>query len=470
MKHTQQLFYLLLLSVFTVFAGYSADLDSLLAKTGLPVLYISTVNSDEPQGEPAYPPAGAWGVGLTDNEYVSGSLTIEKNGEVLYSSGEYNAGASGIRIKLRGNTSALGNGKKPYKLKLSKKCDMLFRGSSIYRYKDWVLLPAHDRKCIKTITGFILGNSIGAGWEPGFEFVSLVINGDYKGFYLLTDAVEKNTARIEIDNTGFVIEDDAYWWNEDVYFKGNILPYPVGYTFKYPDSDDITQGRLSDIRQYILDFEELLLNNSDISSMIDVESFATWLLAHDILGSGDSGGTNRYLYKYDMLPGNFTSSLMKMGILWDFDAAFKNEGKWAAIHNVDYSFYFPYLLDNNDFIKAYYCKWEEVKGSICNKIIDSLHSIQHEKGEGIELCKMLDTQRWHHTNPTFASDVQFVENWLDARIAWLEENISEAYSSIGSVPSDDIKEQSIYTIYGVKVSEMNSPGIYIVNGRKVLVK
>ena len=39
--------------------------------------------------------------------------------------------------------------------------------------------------------------------------------------------------------------------------------------------------------------------------------------------------------------------------LWDFDAVFKNEGRWASIHNVDYSFYFPYLLDIDEFKNEY---------------------------------------------------------------------------------------------------------------------
>ena len=95
------------------------NLDSLLAETALPVLYMTTDCGKEPTGDAVYPPQGAWGVGLSNNEYLTGELTIKCSGGTVYSSGPYKKDTSGARIKLRGNTSAIGDGKKPYKIKLS---------------------------------------------------------------------------------------------------------------------------------------------------------------------------------------------------------------------------------------------------------------------------------------------------------------------------------------------------------------
>lgn len=81
-----------------------------------------------------------------------------------------------------------------------------------------------------------------------------------------------------------------------------MLTYKTGYTFKFPDSDDVNTYLLSNIRNYILEFEEALANGDDISPYIDYDSFAAWLLAQDILGQGDSAGANRYLIKKQFLP------------------------------------------------------------------------------------------------------------------------------------------------------------------------
>lgn len=447
------------------------NLDSLLAETALPVLYMTTDCGKEPTGDAVYPPQGAWGVGLSNNEYLTGELTIKCSGGTVYSSGPYKKDTSGARIKLRGNTSAIGDGKKPYKIKLSKKSDLLFRGKTYYNHKEWVLLPAHDTKLIKFITGVTVGKFMGMEWEPGYEVVSLVLNGEYKGMYLLVDAVARDVSRCNVDKTGFIIEDDAYWWNEEVYFKGNILPFPVGYTFKYPDSDDVTAERVDKIRQYILDFEELLSSGGDLWSMMDVTSFASWLLAHDILGTGDSGGTNRYLYKYDYDPSSPNSTLLKMGPLWDFDAVFKNSGKWASIHNVDYSYYFPYLLVSDEFRNEYLELWNSKSQGLYSAVMDELNAVLETKGASIDMCKDLDSSRWWQPNNSFSEDVALVETWLNGRIEWLGVNISENFSSLNIPVHESSSEvKGIYSLQGVLLENISFPGMYVVDGKKILVK
>ncbi len=469
---------LFILAIFAIPVTYSQTidnrLDSLLTETGLPVLYMTTDSGEEPKGNAVYPPSGAWGVGLTGNEYQTGELTIKLDGNIIYSSGAYKKGTGGARIKLRGNTSAIGNGKKPYKIKLSKKSDLLFRGYSFFQCKEWVLLPAHDTKLVKFITGIAVAECVGMEWEPDYEVVSLVLNGDYKGMYLLVDAIEKGPSRCNVDYTGFIIEDDAYWWNEEKYFKGNILPYPVGFTFKYPDNEDVTDELLENIKQYMLEFEELLVSKGNVGSMIDMGSFASWLLAHDILGTGDSGGTNRYLYKYDFTSPTAkttNSSLLKMGPLWDFDAVFKNEGRWASIHNVDYSFYFPYLLDIDEFKNEYLKVWNEMSPELYSIIMSELNTVLKEKGNRIDLCKELDYARWYQPNNEFKDDVALVDDWLTRRMEWLNENINEEYATIKEIENDgDETFDGIYSIWGTEVERILLPGIYIVNGRKVMVK
>lgn len=142
---------------------------------------------------------------------------------------------------------------------------------------------------------------MGLQWTPQGEYVNVIVNREYFGFYFLSESVERNDkCRINVDKkTGFIFEFDTYWWNEKLYVQSPILTTKSqNYTFKYPDSDDITDEQLEYFTQMIYQVENSLLNGT-YPEYLDVESFAAWMLAHDLLGNWDSGGSNMYLTKYD---------------------------------------------------------------------------------------------------------------------------------------------------------------------------
>jgi len=74
---------------------------------GLPVICVETVNHEFPSFDRIDPPDGCWGIGITNATKVPGRLTMyATDGTVTYESGEYQKNASGMTIKVRGNTSA----------------------------------------------------------------------------------------------------------------------------------------------------------------------------------------------------------------------------------------------------------------------------------------------------------------------------------------------------------------------------
>lgn len=135
-----------------------------LSNMSIPLLDIITENEEEPTCEIVSAPEGAWGIGILNATKVPASMKIIKNGDVLYESGEYEKKQSGLTIKIRGNTSA-NKPKKPYKLKLQKKADLLFRGDKKYEDKDWVLLRTGN--CLNTAIGFWASELIDQEWTPG---------------------------------------------------------------------------------------------------------------------------------------------------------------------------------------------------------------------------------------------------------------------------------------------------------------
>lgn len=436
-----------------------SEIDLLLKEIDLPLIEVWTVNGQEPKGEHISAPEGYWGITLVNNDYLSGRMKIFRKGELLYDSNEL-----GMKIKLRGNTSGLGE-KKPYKIKLQKSEDLLFRGNSIYKDKDWVLLRVYGKFPARAFTGLKVGKLVGLEWEPSWEYVNLVINGEYKGDYLLIEAVEREDGRINIDKTGYLIEDDAYWWSEDVYFKGNFLQDEVGFTFKYPDTEDLNDSIISNIKNFILDFEYALKNKDDVSKYIDMQNWAAWLLAQDILGQKDSGGTNRYIYKKDYDEANPYSTQLKMGPLWDFDGSLVRDNTWGGIHNVEYSFYYTELLKRSDFLDLYYFLWDSIKVTLLDELAQYYETLIRTKGEWINKCRKLNKEIYSYdSGDTLQQELQFAYNWMEKRVDWINQQMktTDIEDVCGAV-------NEFYDLQGRKV-ENPVKGIYIVNGKKVVIK
>ncbi|MBR2084385.1 MAG: CotH kinase family protein, partial [Muribaculaceae bacterium] len=231
---------------------------------------------------------------------VPGRMTIYQRidgvDSLMYDSGDYEKDVSGMTIKIRGNSSAYYD-KKPYKIKLQKKRDLLFRGDeSTYKDKDWVLLRD---EYLRTMAAFKVSRMVGMVWTPAHHYVIVVLNGVYRGVYLLCESVDRNPdCRLNVDkNMGFIFECDIYWWNEAVYV--NSVDSPVyNYTFKYPDEDEITPEQLA-YMQWLVSAYEASLTTPRYPDWIDVTSFAAWILVHDIEGTKDGGGANRYYTKQD---------------------------------------------------------------------------------------------------------------------------------------------------------------------------
>lgn len=252
------------------------------------------------------------GATLANAEYLPGEMVMSGRGIKRIS--------MPINIRVRGNTSSIVQDKKSYKILLNDTYDLLGRDSG-YSCKEWVLL--NNGRNLNTYIGNYVGVLCEMEWQPQMIFVNVMLNGDWKGCYCLTEAVTLESACGLISETGYIFENDAYWWNsEGAYFKTEKQIYQLGYTFKYPKIRNKDEAVALALKNYMQEFEDRILSG-DVSYQhyIDEESYISWILARDIIGNGGGGGSNMYFYKYDFDVNNPTSSKVKMGTLWNFDGA-----------------------------------------------------------------------------------------------------------------------------------------------------
>lgn len=399
-----------------------------------PRIDITTQNYVFPTCDYVSHPIGCWGEGTTNKEYVQCILNLyNSNNELIYQSDKNLSNAeayTGAKIKVRGNTSAYTE-KKPYKIKLNKKCDLLSsflpnRTDKNYEDKEWLLLKGGTT--LNQVAGCSVSTTLQMDYTSAYLYVELYINGDYRGLYILCESVKQGNgvgdkqARCAVSDSGYVVEMDAYWWNEDLYFSTPFTKgKPPQYTFKYPDSDDINaeSPEYLYIQEYITNFEKALSENDDsYLEYIDEATFVKWLLAHDILGSYDAGGSNIYMTKFD----NTDQSVLKMGPLWDFDSITMNGvNNYSMIRRASH-FYYPLLVNKSGFLSKYAELFNEVKNQIISDFTKNAEMIDLEAYNALLVQEQL---RWKSGTTTFEAQRQKLITWFEQHLAWMNGEINE---------------------------------------------
>lgn len=440
---------------------YSQDSDftEQLQLTGLPLVSIQTVDNELPTYEVSPKPEGCRGYGIRNATKVPGRMRITNGSELIYDSGDYEENESGMTIKIRGNTSAR-MPKKPYKIKLQKKVDLLMRDQETCADKNWLLICDEP---FRAVIGLAVNKIVGLQWTPAFEYVNVMINGEYAGNYLLIESVKRNKdCRLNVSKSGFIFEFDPYWWNEPIYVKSptNLMD-SMNYTFKYPDEEDITDEELEYFRDVISRFEQSL-SEENYPDYIDTQSFAAWILGHDILGTADGAGSNFFLTKYD----NTDDSKLEMANMWDFDSILQKLDTWSEPHN---SFCFPQLFSNNGhFTRTYKKLWDQLSPTFLEQLNQAIDSFARPKlVEALDASTLLNNARWNDDCWTFQAYMDVYKGRLMRRVQWLNEQVADLRADIPSTTTTT-SSNVIFNLQGLKVVHPQK-GIYIRNGRKYVV-
>lgn len=401
---------------------------------GFPRVEITTEKYVWPSCEFVGSPSGAWGAGITNAFYEQCVMTIyDKANEVVYSSDtglDQNSEFMGAKVRIRGNTSAhhVKNERFPYKIKLGAKADLLEPligrpdDNKVYEDKDWVLLNFGHEDF--RICGDAIADAVGTAWSPDYCYVSLYVNGDYRGLYVLSESVKvgngegEDQARVAVDESGYLFECDAYWWNEDLYFNTPLTEKSAMYfTFKYPDSDAINEQspEYIYIKEYMTEFETALLKNDDsYLDYIDLDSFVRWLLVSDYLCISDGGGCNIYICKKD----STDQTKLTMGPNWDFDSYMGGVDALSTIRVFwnEAPFYYGRLLKKESFQKRYVELFKQTRDSL-DAFLDDAYA-QIDEAAHSQLLKYDNIRFGTSTKSITTRKTEFM-SWLDAHIEWM---------------------------------------------------
>ena len=215
------------------------------------------------------------------------------------------------KMKGRGNYTWTYS-KRPYQVSFDEKISMLGMPKS----KKWLFITNYtDGSLTRSAMFYKLTQELGIQYAITFETADVYINGKYNGTYLVTSKVESGTNRVEITDSDYLMEIDNY--TDPIQFTTERTNKKI--TIKSPDVEDATveeqQAVINAAKAYIDSIESLIYDENvtyeELSSKIDMESFAKCYWVYEISLNYDAMYGSSYMYTKD--------GLLHMGPMWDYD-------------------------------------------------------------------------------------------------------------------------------------------------------
>ncbi|MDQ3108984.1 MAG: CotH kinase family protein, partial [Bacteroidota bacterium] len=247
-----------------------------------------------------------------------------------------------IGIEMRGSSSQ-GFPKKSYGLELwdvnGNAIDSSILGMP--KESDWCLIANYtDKSLLNNSLSYYLSREMG-WYAPRWQFVEVVIDGQYMGVYLFTEKIKRDNNRVDIaklqptditgdDVTGgYIIKVDKSTASSGAGWTSSFAPAvaPNGQTiyfqYDYPSDVNIVPQQETYIQMYVDSFETALSgpNFADTAigyaHYIDVNSFIDYFLVDEMAKNVDGYRLSTYLYKDKRSNGG----KLTIGPTWDFDIA-----------------------------------------------------------------------------------------------------------------------------------------------------
>lgn len=373
-----------------------------------------------------------------------------------------------LDIKVRGNSTA-DPSKRAYRLKFGKdekdkvtgelikthKHDLMGGG---YAKRNWALLAnCFDHSLIRNALTCELGKIIGMPFNPGYCFVDLVINGDYRGTYQVTDHPEVGSHRIDID-------EDKDWYIE---FQGrsdmldepylNIKDLPM-FSIKNPDYTDAADAdKLAALKVEMEDWVKQWKSGFSYDASItqsdtkgwraynDEDQLLKWFLETEITADYDGYMTIK-AYRA-------TNGKLFWGPVWDKDLAWDNYGDYtktlgAALENTSSIRYYVYnpgsgtaILSDPRFVKRVYETYNKlVEDGLEQKLLDIVDQLHLR----VNQTQQLNFEKWgittvygglekYHEWTDYAQYPEQLKTFIIARLAFLKEKFKKIYDDVCTV-------------------------------------
>lgn len=398
-------------------------------ETGLATVIINTYNQEP----------------IQKDVKSKGTMQLLDGSIYSYGTGLY---SGDIQIKGRGNSS-WGMPKKSYAVSLDDSASVLDMPAD----DDWVLIANYaDKSLMRNYAAYELARDLNMAYSPRMRYVELFLDGEYLGNYLLGEKIKIAPNRVPIKKMsakdksgdaitgGYLIEKDGLdrLESDDIYFDTQKIANPSVFAIKDPKSSKLNQEQLNYISSYFQEAEDALYSSHFIdpvtgyNNYFNVDSIIDWYMVNEIYKNVDAAfGTSVYLYKDK-------NGKISMGPVWDFD---------IGAGNIDYNgnddptgFYIKNAVwisrffEDPAFVQKVKQRWGQIKQQqipdLFNRIDQTKSQLQASQQTNFSRWPILGTYVWPNASGwdqrmTYDSEVQYMKDWLQQRINWLDQAFNE---------------------------------------------
>lgn len=434
----------------------------------LPVMFINTEN----------------GAPVTEKEkYIKATYYIDPMGDPNIEALGSVESPLETEIKGRGNYTWTGFEKKPYRLKFVKKASPLGMPSS----RHFVLLAHADDSMgfMQNESGFTASKLLGMPWTPESQPIELVLNGDYRGLYFLTQNIRVSSDRVDIVEQedlattdvdgGWLVEIDNYDTDPHVtVFENGNHSQPIWFTYKSPEElsqqqTDYLQSQMDAIDNAIYSSDKS--ENSVLAGLVDFDVLARYYITQEIVDDTESFHGSCYLNH-----NRGEAEKWKFGPVWDFGTAFgrgaSNEFIWQnpRWHQVWIGeiYKFPSFVE----------KVKEVWAQYLYEGPEKLSMHITEYANRIAVAAQYDALRWpEYGNPDVETKSEEAISLINRKTEWLKTQWGSQAGVVDIPVSNESMLMDIYNLQGICVlrqattEQINSlpSGLYICNGKKFMI-
>lgn len=383
--------------------------------------------------------------------------------ELYTTSGELEYRSRSVdQIRGRGNTTWSNFAKKPYNLYLRGKQSLLNMPAA----DEWVLLAnTYDETNLRNKVTADFARKIQSkdGFAADSRYVSLYLNGNFAGLYLLSEKVENLAKRYmkHSDDLLFCIQNELGKIND--YHK--VVRLMANHLFAEISQPSAKTQKNKDMLERLLTIFEINLNSDGLPEYIDTDSWARKYLVEEIFGNLDADESSQYFYF------NSASNKIYAGPCWDYDLAIGSKSAyklwWSPNSIYAQKNWYKALMSHEEF-------YNEVIKIYQNEGLPAINRML--KDDILQLAELLrdsikvDSVRW--PDLYYADPVKSIEDFyklVTDHVSFLSSFwlTNENYCKVTFLTENlFISRYPFYVKCGVNVSELPKPEEIGVDGGK----
>lgn len=358
---------------------------------------------------------------------------------------------------------------------------------------DWILNANYtDKSLMRNTLAYQVWQNMGH-YATRYQFVELVLNGQYKGVYIFSEKIKRDKNRVNISklspdqNTGDLVT-GGYIFKVDKFTgsggSGWTSSYPpsshtnnqtIFFQYEYPKEEDISIQQKAYIQNNVYNFETAL-NGPNFADTVNgyrkyaVEStFIDYFLVNELSKNVDGYRLSTFLHKQRDSEGG----KIRMGPVWDYDIAWHNANYCGGDVTSGWAYQFPCpddywqvpfwwgrLLMDPLYSSHLKCRWQYLRQNMLSNAwfdnyLDSISGMLNEAQQRNFIAwPILGIYVWPNPwpyAPTYEGEVSGLKTWLHNRLAWLDANMPGTCNTTSTVSLTDAN--LVFLVYPNPVNE-----------------